>query len=275
MGRTGSPKLQPQNIVTTPSPQQIIKPSPTLIDETSDWKTYTTSKFTFKYPLGSRVEEREKDFLVIVPSEKKTLAPQEGISIDARLSGDNASFNQAVNSTKQGLTNIKQENIVNGIKISGVMGPGMGEGLPAISVLLQYKNGAIVVSPDQTVQPKLLDQILQTFRFLDEKETQIISESKTSPDGSYIISEEFLADYNKIIVKDNRGNTIVSDLVAVNEKEIGYNIKFKCQCGTYFKGWVSDETFAIEIVNGGGEEYEYLVDAKSGKVDELTFRKIK
>lgn len=63
--------------------------------------------------------------------------------------------------------------------------------------------------------------------------------------------------------------------MAKNSKEIGYNVKFKCMCGTSFREWINDSPFSIRIVNGGGEEYEYLVDAKTGKVDESSFKRIK
>lgn len=96
---------------------------------------------------------------------------------------------------------------------------------------------------------------------------------KVSPSGTYIVTENMLGDYNKISITDNQGNIIIDDLVAKNEKEIGYNVKFKCQCGTSFKEWVSDSQFIIKIVNGGGEEYEYIVEAKTGTVNEATFKR--
>lgn len=97
----------------------------------------------------------------------------------------------------------------------------------------------------------------------------------TSPNGAYRARENLIGDYNTITLKDKQGNIIVEDLVKNNEKEIGYNVKFRCQCGTSFKDWISDDKFTIEIVNGGGEEYEYTVDAKTGKVDEPSFKRIK
>ncbi|MBU1085553.1 MAG: hypothetical protein ABIJ43_00615 [Candidatus Beckwithbacteria bacterium] len=45
---------QPQ---TTPTPLTIINPSPSL-DPTADWKTYTSSKYTFKYPSEWIVDEK-------------------------------------------------------------------------------------------------------------------------------------------------------------------------------------------------------------------------
>jgi hypothetical protein len=101
------------------------------------------------------------------------------------------------------------------------------------------------------------------------------TESKTSPDGMFIVTEETVGDHSLIIVSDSQGNVITDDLLAKNEEEIGYNVKFSCQCATSFKSWVSDSQFAIKIVNGNGEEYEYLVDANLAKVDESTFKRIK
>lgn len=96
-----------------------------------------------------------------------------------------------------------------------------------------------------------------------------------SPGGSYIVTEQFSADTRWIIVKDKQGNIITDDLITKNYKEIGYNEKFMCQCGTKFKQWIDDISFSISIINGAGEEYEYLVDAKTGKVGEDSFKKIK
>ncbi len=98
---------------------------------------------------------------------------------------------------------------------------------------------------------------------------------KSSPDGSFIVTQESLGDHQIISIKDQRGNVILDDLLLKNAKEIGYNVKFRCQCGTHFKTWVDNSHFTITILNGGGEEYEYLVDAKTGKVDESTFKRIK
>lgn len=101
-----------------------------------------------------------------------------------------------------------------------------------------------------------------------------ILNSKTSPDGNFTVSEEILTDYNKIKITDKSGKVITEDLVAGNEKEIGYNVKFKCQCGTSFKEWADNSHFKLKIVNGGGEEYEFLVNAATGKVDESSFMKV-
>lgn len=104
---------------------------------------------------------------------------------------------------------------------------------------------------------------------------RVTDNQTSSPNNSYIITEQYSADTRWIIIKDQQGNIVTDDLITKNYKEIGYNTKFMCQCGTSFKQWINNTTFSIKIVNGGGEEYEYIVDAKTGKVDESSFKKIK
>ncbi len=99
--------------------------------------------------------------------------------------------------------------------------------------------------------------------------------SNKSPSGKYTVNEEAIADTQYIVLNDASGNTISENIVEDNENEIGYNVKFQCQCGTRFKEWVDDASFKIKIINGGGEEYEYIVDATTGKVDPASFKKIK
>ena len=105
--------------------------------------------------------------------------------------------------------------------------------------------------------------------------SKIISTSYTSPDGSFTVAEEWLGDNNVISITDEKGAILMDDLVAKNGQEIGMNKKYGCMCGVSFKGWISNSLFAIKIVNGAGEEYEFIVEAANGKVDESTFKRIK
>lgn len=98
--------------------------------------------------------------------------------------------------------------------------------------------------------------------------------SKTSPDGMYTISEEMLGDYNTIKITDKGGKVVTGDLVKENQKEIGYGVKYQCMCSTHFQEWIDNTHFKIKVVNGGGEEYEFLVNAVTGKVDESSFKKV-
>lgn len=53
LGRITAPKPQTQTPVTTSSPQ----PFPTSVDETANWKTYSTKEIYFKYPPDLVVSE--------------------------------------------------------------------------------------------------------------------------------------------------------------------------------------------------------------------------
>lgn len=134
------------------------------------------------------------------------------------------------------------------------------------------------IKPDE-LPSETADQILSAFKFTDQNSTSassiIVSSNKTSPTGFYIVTEETVGDGQTITIKDNKGNIITDNVIKKNNKAIGYGIKFGCQCGTSFKGWTDNSHFAIKIVNGIAEEYEYIVDAATGKVDESTFKRIK
>lgn len=116
------------------------------------------------------------------------------------------------------------------------------------------------------------DQILSTFKFLNSADNL---DSFKSPDGAYTVRQENLGDHQKISITDKNAKIIIEDITVGNEKELGYGVKYQCQCGTHFKAWVNNSTFSIKVVNSLGEEYEYLVNAGNGKVDEGSFKRIK
>src|SRR3989339_1049836 len=51
---------------------------------------------------------------------------------------------------------------------------------------------------------------------------KIVSNKKTSPDGSFIVTEQTLADTQIITVKNKEGQVIAADLIKKNAKGIGY-----------------------------------------------------
>lgn len=159
----GSNKSPAPKITTQITPIATLTPTP---DPTASWKTYVGDGFSFKYPLNFKVEEREKNYLVIIPIQNTTPAPTQGIAVDARPSNNLANFHLATISAKANLVDVKESPIAGGIKISGVIGPGFGQGLSITEALLQYKNGALdIQTSDSTITQVFFDQILSTFRF--------------------------------------------------------------------------------------------------------------
>lgn len=157
--------LMRKKAVPTPTPTPVVSPTPTP-DVTADWKIYSAPDFSFKYPSEFIVEERDKNFFVIVSEKDKNIA-QAGISIDATLTGDLAQYEKAVLKDKENLIDVRTQDLVNGIKISGEIGPGFGEGTSVISAVLKYKNGGLIVEAIISPYADLFDQILPTFKFLE------------------------------------------------------------------------------------------------------------
>lgn len=152
--------VSPTPISTRPP---MIEPP---LDATSSWKTFSSDKFSLKYPRHLVIQEGPKDYLKI--SEDPT-DPYPTISVDARLSGSYANYNQSIISTKEGLSSAKTEEISGGTKISGFVSSGYGEGLYITIALLKYQEGAIEFEIQGQDQDNLaiFNKILSTFKSLD------------------------------------------------------------------------------------------------------------
>ncbi len=192
------------------SPTPIIQASPTPLDETANWKTYTISnKITFKYPPNLFVKETTKDLVVILP-EANTPPQNAEISIDARAANTNLRlYNEAINIYKNEiLRNATVVPINNGVRISGTLGPGYGEGKQVTTVL--FKNGQGAIAVDYSGNPNQIatfDQILSTFKFL--KDTPV---STTLNNNKTEITEELVYALNgtgiEFLIQDTEGKQI-------------------------------------------------------------------
>ena len=134
----------------------------------------------------------------------------------------------------------------------------------------------ITISPTiiPTVFPTTVQTITQTSADTNTPYS-IVSIKSISPDGKYSFTQSTVGDKNTISIKDSKGTIIESDVVQTNYASIGYGTKFQCQCGETIKGWTQDSQLILDIVNGGGEEYQILIDPATGKADLSAFRKIK
>jgi len=76
---------------------------------------------------------------------------------------------KSISLNTEGLTDIETKEINNGIKISGKVKQGMGEGLHITTAFLKYQQSAITITTDtpDPVQLEKFDRILSTFKFLD------------------------------------------------------------------------------------------------------------
>lgn len=156
---------------TAPAP--IVTPTPTP-DPTTDWKTFSNANLFFKYPANLTLRERAKNYFSLLQNPEDII--NSFVSIDARQTHAYANYDKAVASTSDSLTEVSTQDIKNGIKISGKLGPGEDEGLQVTMALLKYKEGAIevetwAVDPSQLV---IFDQILSTFKFTDTP-SQLVS----------------------------------------------------------------------------------------------------
>ena len=155
-------KLEKKASDAQPMPSPVVK-----VDETADWKTHIKSGgLLFKYPPEFILEERDKGFYVIVLEKDKSI-PQAGISIDTRLSSIYSSYEEAITKSSENLIDKVIEEITRGVKISGTIGPGFGEGSSITKAVLEYEEyeDSIVIVETLNKSPYIdvFDQFLSTF----------------------------------------------------------------------------------------------------------------
>ena len=161
-------QLQKQISILQSPVSLLVRPSPSpVLNPTSDWKTKNSDIISFKYPANLILEERQKNYFVLLSDQTNPLSVV--VSIDARLTGNYTNYDKAVTSTKTSLTDIQTQEIENGIKISGKVGPGYGQGQQITIALFKDLQGAVEAETTTTnpLQLKDFDLILSTFKFTD------------------------------------------------------------------------------------------------------------
>lgn len=289
----------------SPSPVPQYQTDETVYTETTEsanWKTYTNSKYGFeiKHPSEWFTQEEFQGANTVGFIEDQDLLARDTTSLKGSrvivIHVSNRPLSELIEAIKRECTYTVNNQVMYDVvteqkEVAGIEATRARCKFPeqvspdSIWLFVPYKASFFEITfavynqdPPQLLSQELVtsfDQILSTFKFLDDRDTQIISQDKTSPDGSFAVSEETAGDYNKITIRDQKDTVIVEDLIAKNEESIGYGIKFTCQCGTYFNGWVNNSSFVIKIINALGEEYEFLVDARTGMVNKTTFKRIK
>lgn len=309
------PKSQTNVHLQTSTTTPTLQPSPTSVDETTNWKKYSVKSLGLNYKLPPSVVSLGELQEFVNPGQKGTqvfistenskvisdkkflmgttstdyMAGRGGMFIDLQgFTKQNGKYyakfvdNKTIELPNEVVTEVTNPSGLQIIKIKGKnYASGEGQGLPItgtpgegkIGALINYNKEsyqglAIQMDLNQNLTEQLFDQILSTFNFTNEN-------TYTSPDGSFVVTEVLVPDYYKIAVKKKNGEVITEDLVANNTKELGYNVKYGCMCATSFKQWINNTTFSIQVHTGNAEEYEFLVDAPTGKVIESSFKKVK
>jgi hypothetical protein len=140
-------------------------------------------------------------------------------------------------------------------------------------------------SPDDT-----LNQILSTFTFdpLDTRNfigqnQEIDKDSKTSPDGAYIVSEAWASAGDappKITVKDRQGKVIFADIVAINSDKVVDKMK------EYYNGgegqfnwrlghWKNNITLGVSFNLATDDTILADLDVTTGNLIDSSFKLIK
>lgn len=191
LGRSSVLKeLNPTN-PTIPPPDEPKRITPTPVDETANWKTYTNSEndLGFKYPVSWIIKNYPADSSFNLTLKDKPFEFPSGAT-DAFLTnvitvGYTSSYDkkqkilvpdvylseEIINQWKNDLdpSSINTKKIrVNGknaIQIWGIVGPGPAEGLYSKTTLIQLKNKVLYISNDNKDFEQVYNQILSSFKF--------------------------------------------------------------------------------------------------------------
>lgn len=104
----------------------------------------------------------------------------------------------------------------------------------------------------------------------------VVSSKSTSPDGvSKVTQNEMLGDAFSYTLTVN-GKVVSNRLPTASQYDaMVTKKKIRGQLAIHFKGWKSDSVFVWKIVNGYGEEFEYLVNGRAGEPNLASFRQTK
>jgi hypothetical protein len=102
------------------------------------------------------------------------------------------------------------------------------------------------------------------------------NDSKTSPDGTYVVTETTTVGIVQLGIKKSDGAIISSDILPYADKQTlwkKFNVNGQDNIG--FVGWNSNSKFVIKYVIADGREYLFNVDAINGKIDTDNYSKSK
>lgn len=276
-------------------PQKQASQSPiTTSNETTNAKTYTGSSFSFQYPTDWSIKSNNDEVTIekehyfeqweggqpatlksTIKISTKTVTPN--ITLDEWLK---QRYQKGDDNLFELIKKFAEKTTLDGNNALHVIVPGAGGYIDEGTIAIYNGNGYDISIQGQTAFPNIREvynQVLSTFKFLDQNQ---ISGNKTSPNGSFVVTEEAQGDYQMITIKNKDGDIVTNDLVKLNSDIISANMRKlgligSGQVGYHFKEWIDDETFTFSIFVANGWEFETKVDAKTGKVDESSFKRIK
>lgn len=129
--------VEPVNNASDSSKAQVA-PAP------EGWMNYDTERFSLIYPEEYIVTKARDNVFEFVPINKKD-DPDAKIVVDASLTHNNSSFDQAVASAKNLLHKVTTQDLTNGTKFVGFTIGGYGESLPKRITLIKYNDAAISI----------------------------------------------------------------------------------------------------------------------------------
>lgn len=216
---------------TTTVPQQSIQPSPSA-DETTNWKTYTNKYLTFEYPASWNLDSTG-DTSVSLSTTRSTTDKAGGDYtpgmgwLNFYISNDPV---QKVIDSTSGVEKTDQGNI-NGAPYTRLIGhSGVGGSVYFVNIIMNSEGRTYVVNlstQDANLEELLtleLDQILSTFKFLDQSQTDT-SNWKTYKNDQFNFELKLPGDV-QIKEKQAGSNTIrFSNVYKWEDKEIDPDIK--------------------------------------------------
>lgn len=144
-------------------------PSPTPAEDfINNWLTFSSDKYTFKYPPALNAYKTEKDYARVL-FDLDTPDQKAQFSVDSRLLSDYANYDKGIIAARKRFINPLIETIDGGTKISSSFDVGTGREVHTIVVLLKYQQGAVALEyTGNSKNIPTFNKILSTFKFINQ-----------------------------------------------------------------------------------------------------------
>lgn len=150
----------------TSSPQFIDDKGKEQIQRTSIPGSTEIKKdgISFSYPSDYKLNDLEENYYVVF-NESTSIPSEAGINIDARRTGTNSNYDQALQDGRNYLLEPQEKEILNGVKMYGTIKEGLGEGIPTLFVFLKYGDGAIKIEHSgEILNEAVFDQVVNSIK---------------------------------------------------------------------------------------------------------------